>query len=975
MPNSYASSLFLPKTRFGIRAEAQTNEPKMLKEWASQNLNNRFKATEPDRFIIHDGPPYANGNLHMGHALNKLLKDIINRMRLANGEKVEYTPGWDCHGLPIEWEVEKQWIKDKKDKSQTSAFRTACRQTAQHWVETQSAQFQRLGIGGNWDTPYLTMSQKAETAIAAALIEFYQKGLIYRKTRPVMWSVVEQTALAEAEVEYKDKTSWAVYVDFRATEGSINGTSVEDAAFVIWTTTPWTIPANCAVAVGKELEYSLVTLQSPNNQASSTPPKAPCKALVVATSLITELKQKLALKVAKTTPLGKGSHFKRVTLSHPLYGNPTPLLAADFVDGKSGTGLVHIAPDHGVEDFYLCQAHKIKPKGVVQTNGVYTPDLKLFGGVHIFKADEEVLAHLSQQNALRFKEQFSHSYPHSWRSGKPLIYLATEQWFMDLAKSGILTKALRAIEEVTWYPATAKRRMKAMLQDRPDWCLSRQRSWGVPLPFFIHHKTGEPLQDKAVFDNTLKIFQKEGSDAWWNRPPADFLGSNHNPQHYTQIKDVADVWLDSGLTHRFAINRIADLYLEGTDQHRGWFQSSLLASLATSNKPPYKAVLTHGFVLDEKGNKMSKSKGNILAPKQIVDQFGADPLRLWVALADYRGDLKLGKHILAENVELYRRIRNTFRFLLGNLANFPKTPSQDSPPQSTKNPSPNTSPASLATIATDIPLTNMPLIEKWILHRLASLEKQFQQAITQVLFHNFYRSLHDFCNSDLSAFYFETLKDSLYCDGANSTERLMAGKVMEQVFTALIRWFSPVLVFTTNEAYLAHTAPSNTAPPQSASKPASKPVSQPALDPSTLPSPNPQWFEPSLDEAITQLQRIRTLIFSAIQKQKQNYPTTLQARAVLTLPKQTKELLACHHLTEKYMAKIALVSEVEFATADQLTATIAPAKGNKCPRCWQYRPEVITPEATLCHRCQQAVEPSATKPTPPQTPPKAPNQK
>lgn len=903
--SSYRDTLFLPRTDFAIRAAAAQNEPQRLARWQKAKLDEKlFQSTAADRFVLHDGPPYANGNIHMGHAFNKLLKDIINRIQRAVGKEVEYIPGWDCHGLPIEWEVEKKWLKQGRDKSAVKDFRADCRATAAEWVAKQSAQFRRLGVGGNWEKPYTTMSHRAEAIIAESIIAFMKRGLLYHQTRPVLWSVVERTALAEAEVEYKDKRSWSIFAAFPIIgvndDGSDGNDGLIGAKAVIWTTTPWTIPANRAVCVGNDIDYILVTTEDDQR-------------LMLAAERLAALTERLGLKVAATAKLGKGKELAgKLRLAHPLYGRETPLLGGDFVDAAEGSGLVHIAPDHGADDYRLIRDHGLDNLKVIGDDGVYLSGVELFAGKHIFKADEAVVDALKQGGNLHHAEQITHAYPHSWRSGKPLIYLATPQWFIDLKKSGILAVALKEVDKVNWHPPAAKRRMLSMLGDRPDWCLSRQRSWGVPLPFFLGKADGEPLVDEKVNEKILTLFNQEGSDAWFNRPPQDFLGGDHKAEDYTRVKDVADVWFDSGLSHRFALNSQppADLYLEGSDQHRGWFQSSLLTSCAFLRRAPYKAVLTHGFVLDENGYKMSKSRGNTISPQQIIDEYGADPLRLWVALADYRGDLRLGKGTLSEVSELYRRIRNTWRFLLGALAHFPS-----------KRGSGNRLPSAL------------PPTERWLLHRLAELEKQFAAAADELLFHNFYRNLHDFCNGGLSAFYFETIKDPLYCDAPNSKRRLGIGAVLERVFLQLCRWFAPVLCFTADEAWQAYNGGGES-----------------SVHSATIEPPNGEWLNPKLGEEIAALRRLRSLVFAEIEKHKEQYPSTLGVKATITAAKPLRE--SAERLD---MAAFSQVAQVEFKDGKQSAVTVAAADGKKCPRCWQYRLEVKD-ENSLCNRCEKAVE-------------------
>ncbi|HEY8190836.1 MAG TPA: isoleucine--tRNA ligase, partial [Alphaproteobacteria bacterium] len=736
------------------------------------------------------GPPYANGHIHMGHALNKVLKDVVVKSWQMMGYDAPYVPGWDCHGLPIEWKIEEQYRErgENKDDADPLKFRAECRAFAQQWVDIQSGEFQRLGVSGDWKNPYLTMKLAAEGKIAREIHKFAQNGNLYRGAKPVMWSVVEKTALAEAEVEYKEHKSITVWVKFpviHTPHPPLKGASV-----VIWTTTPWTLPSNRAVAYGDDIEYGLYLVKeiAPDSKAKAG------ERLLLAVSLAESVKAQAKIATWEQEATFKGSDLAGTVCAHPLRGKgyefDVPALPGDHVTADAGTGFVHIAPGHGEDDFYLGQKYGVEVTDNVTDDGKFRDHVPLFAGLEVYTQKGEmgqgnfaVLKALDEAGGLLAKGSVRHEYPHSWRSKAPLIFRTTPQWFIAMDGDGKLRdKALKAIDETQWVPAKGKNRIQSMVENRPDWCISRQRSWGVPIALFVEKKTGAVLKDEAVLSRIGDIFEKEGSDSWWARPPQDFLGNGYKADDYEQVFDIVDVWFESGATHAFVLEdrpelqSPADLYLEGSDQHRGWFHSSLLESCGTRGHAPYKAVLTHGFVLDEKGYKMSKSAGNVVDPADMIAQHGADILRLWTMLSDYSEDIRIGKDTLKLTADLYRRIRNTFRYLLGALDGFTKDEMVDD-------------------------YAAMPELERLVLHWLAELDGEIRGYIINYEFGKLAHRLHNFCTEELSVRYFDIRKDRLYCDRPDSSERRACRTVMAHVFDCLVTWLAPILAFTAEEAW------------------------------------------------------------------------------------------------------------------------------------------------------------------------------
>jgi isoleucyl-tRNA synthetase len=935
MSRDYRSTVHLPKTDFPMKARLPEREPALLERWAKMDIYRQLRERSKGRekFILHDGPPYANGHLHIGHALNKILKDIINRSQQMLGRDANYVPGWDCHGLPIEWKIEERYRKKglDKDKVPLVEFRDECRQFAGKWIAVQGAEFQRLGIVGDWDNPYTTMAFAAEAQIIRELGKFLMQGSLYRGKRPVMWSVTEKTALAEAEVEYLDHESTAIHVRFPVIASPF--AEFEGAAVVIWTTTPWTIPGNRAVAYGEAIDYVVIEVTGCAERGGAIPGER----LVLAAALLDDVLEAAGITDHRLIVRIRGGELAGTVCAHPLRGQgyefEVPLLPGAHVTTEQGSGFVHTAPGHGVEDFELGARFDLEVPDMVGGNGIFADDIPLFAGLHIFKADREVVAALDAAGALLARATLVHSYPHSWRSRAPLIFRTTPQWFIGLERQGLREKALAAIDATRWVPAAMHTRIHSMVDSRPDWCVSRQRAWGVPIPVFVHRQSGEPLRDAAVVERVAKAIEKEGADAWFVSDPARFLGPDYNPEDFDQVRDILDVWFDSGSTHAFVLEARDDLespaslYVEGSDQHRGWFQSSLLESCGTRGQAPYKAVLTHGFVMAEDGRKMSKSLGNVVSPQDIVGTQGADVLRLWVVASDYAEDLRIGADIIKAQVEVYRRFRNTLRYLLGNLNGF----SEDE----------------------RVGYAELPEFERWILHRLAEIDKLLRRCCEDFDFHVLYTEIRNFCAIDLSAFYFDVRKDLLYCDAPDSHRRRSVRTVLDRIIHCLLPWLAPVLCFTAEEAWLTLHPEADDAEPGS------------SVHFEPFPEVPEEWHDPALADKWRAVRQLRRTVTGALERERAsgNIGSSLQSHPVVYATPDYVAAMAGVDLAEIAISSTATLHPGEgppdaFVIEETPGVAVVPglAEGSKCGRCWRILPEV-DPEAedSLCGRCAEAV--------------------
>ncbi len=890
------SQINLPKTAFSMKANLPVREPGILKYWDDiglyRELRNSRKGQE--KFILHDGPPYANGNIHMGTALNKILKDIIVKFHQMDGKDSVYVPGWDCHGLPIEWKIEEQYKKNKKNKNEVPIveFRKECRSFAEKWIEVHKSQFKRLGVVGDWENYYSTMSYEAEAQIVRELGKFLKEGSLYRGFKPVLWSTVEKTALADAEVEYQDHKSDTIYAAFPVYFSNIK--ELKGSEIIIWTTTPWTIPANKALAYNKSLTYNLIQIN--DGQFKN-------KKIIIAEALTESVVKDCVIGDFKIIKKFSGDDFKGTICHHPFfnlgYDHDIPMLEARFVTTEQGTGIVHCAPSHGPDDFNLCLNNGIKAIETVDGDGKYTSNVPLFEGLHIFKSNAIVIEKLKEQNKLISNGELVHSYPHSWRSKAPLVHRATPQWFISMDSHKLRDKALKAIDETNFYPSKGKERLKAMIESRPDWCVSRQRVWGVPLPIFINIKTKEILVDDEVNENIANIYEKEGSDCWFSDDPQRFLGKKYNMQDYEKLSDIVEVWFDSGSTHSFVLEKRdelkwpASMYLEGSDQHRGWFHSSLLESCGTRGKAPFESILSHGFVVDGKGLKMSKSLGNVIAPEDILKKYGADILRIWVASSNYAEDLRIDYGILDQHADSYRKIRNTFRYLLGNIND--EFESID---------------------LGKLNIKKLPELEQFILNKIYLIDLSFKKNFKNYDFHNLYKELLNFCTTDLSAFYFDIRKDCLYCDPRDSEKRQEVIMILKIILNALLKWFAPILSFTTEEIYRLICNKNKSIHLES------------FIDyPSTFQNDN-------LNSKWTELLKIRDLCNYSIEEKriKKIVGSSLEASIKISLNKKQYQIYKDIDFAELCITSTAEVIEHE---EDDIFIETIKAEGEKCPVCWK----------------------------------------
>ena len=925
----YKATLNLPHTDFPMKAGLSQREPKRLDQWQQRDLYRRIREASAGRpkFILHDGPPYANGDIHIGHAVNKILKDIIVKARTLDGYDAPYVPGWDCHGLPIELKVE-QKVGKAGHKVDAATFRKKCREFAAKQVAGQKRDFQRLGVFGDWDSPYLTMDYDTEANIIRALGKIAAGGHLTKGFKPVHWCLDCASALAEAEVEYQDKQSPAIDVAFAVTDpadfNSRTGVEAASPALVIWTTTPWTLPANRAVAVHPELDY--VLLSGEQNGAAV--------ALVVAEDLVDTVSERFALTGAERSASFKGAALEHLTLRHPFLDRQVPVILGDHVTTDAGTGCVHTAPGHGEDDFIVGKQYGLEVDSPVQDNGLFRDDLPVVGGLHVSKANQPVIDALREGGTLVALETITHSYPHCWRHKTPIIFRSTAQWFIPMSEGGLLAQARAEVDKVQWLPEWGKARIEGMLRDRPDWCISRQRTWGVPIALFVDRATSEPHPDTPhLIEEVAKRVEQNGIDAWFDLEAEELLGDD--AERYTKVTDILDVWFDSGVTHYSVLEQRdelavpADLYLEGSDQHRGWFQSSLLTSIAIRDAAPYKSVLTHGFTVDEQGRKMSKSIGNVIAPQEVWNDLGADILRLWVAATDYRGEMSVSKNILKQMADSYRRIRNTARFLLSNLNGF--DPQRDA-------------------VAPD----DMIALDRWAVGRADALQTELRELYDGYHFHLVYQRLHNFCGNELGGFYLDIIKDRQYTTPADSLARRSCQTALYHIAQALVRWMAPILSFTAEEIF------------------------------ELLPGERPEsvflttWYDglfPPADDADMdlafweQVQAVKQAVNKAIEeaRNRKELRANLAADATLYVDERLAGPLGrlgdeLRFVTITSTATLAPLADAPADLPDSAVAglkvRVAPSPHDKCVRCWHHRPDIGThPEhPELCGRCVTNLE-------------------
>ncbi len=934
----YKATLNLPKTDFPMKANLPQREPEMLAWWAQEKLYAQIQAAGQGRprYVLHDGPPYANGRIHIGHALNKILKDIIVKSKTMAGFQAPYVPGWDCHGLPIEHQVMKE-LGDKKKDLDTPAIRKLCREYAEKYVAIQREEFQRLGVLGEWQQPYLTMTPAYEASIIREFGKFVERGGVYKGLKPVLWCTQDQTALAEAEVEYDNHTSPWVYVKFPiVTSPSVLGATFPGVAFpdgiksvsvVIWTTTPWTLPANQAVCLHRDFDYAFVQVGN--------------ELLIVAEKLLESVAKECKLEGYRVIGVKKGGEgFEGLETQRPLTTGLSPILLGDFVTLEQGTGCVHIAPGHGMEDYILVLNHnasasvgeKLEILAPVDNGGKFTDVVKEFAGQHVFKANPKVVEFLQANGRLLGHGSLNHSYPHCWRCKSPVIFRATEQWFVSMETNDLRKEALAEIERVQWIPAYGRDRINGMIQNRPDWCLSRQRVWGVPIPGFTCMGCRTVVADPTIIEHIAGLMESKGADVWFERSAAELLPAGTactkcGGTVFEKERDILDVWFESGVSFAAVLKPRkwwpADLYLEGSDQHRGWFHSALLAGVTTDRRAPYKAVLTHGFVLDGQGKKMSKSAGNVVAPQDVIKQSGAEILRLWVSAQDYRDDLRISPEILTHLIEAYRKIRNTCRFLLSNLYDF--DPAKDR-----------------------IPYEQLPELDRWALHRLSELIPRVRKSYDDCEFHTIFHALNNFCSVDLSSVYLDILKDRLYTFRTDSPLRRGSQTVLFEIVMAMTKLMAPILSFTAEEIWRV----------VSAQLPGGLDTQSVHL--ASFPEVDSKWRDAELAARWETLLNYRSQVQGVLEASRRDkvIGSSLEAHVQLEAGAKAYQFLKPY---EKDLGTILIVSKVTLSqgTADQagIQVSVDKSSAGKCERCWNYR-EAVGADAehpTLCDRCLEAI--------------------
>ena len=905
MAVDYAKTLNLPKTSFKMKANLPQKEALMIKEWNKFNLYEKLNDKEKPIYFLHDGPPYANGNIHMGHALNKVLKDIILKYKRLRGFNAPYIPGWDTHGLPIEWKIIQE-MGDKVANMSVLELRAECKKYALKHVEKQKQDFIRLGILGEWNNPYITLSPEFEAEELRVFKEIYENGYVFKGLKPVYWSPTTETALAEAEIEYKDVTSSSIYVKMELQEDALSKLGVDSASIIIWTTTPWTIPANMGISLNPEFEYGLYETSKGN--------------LIVATELskVAFDKMRLDAKLIKNVDSRdlENTHYK-----HPIFDRIGLIMLGDHVTLDAGTGCVHTAPGHGDVDFVVGKRYGLEILVGVDSKGHMTEKTGKYAGLFYKKADKMVIEDMRESGHLLKSEEIVHSYPHDWRSKKPIVFRATEQWFINIANSDIRENALKALNEVVFYPEWGRNRINAMVETRPDWTISRQRVWGVPIPIFYNSKD-EVIYEPEIMDRIIKMVEKEGTDIWWKYSAKEIIGDELLEKFGLQNEEIRkensilDVWFDSGVSHRSVViprgyNRPVDLYLEGSDQHRGWFQSSLMTSIASTKDKPYKRILTHGFVNDGHGRKMSKSLGNVVVPNEVIEKYGADILRLWVSSVDYREDVRLSEDILNRMSDSYRKIRNTARYLLGNISDFDYT-------------------------TLKVEYSDMEEIDKWAMGRLEKLKAKLEKLYDNFEFYTLFQEITNFCITDMSAFYLDIIKDRLYCEYKTSQKRRSAQTVLVEILQVLVRVISPVLSFTAEEIW--EKMPENIKEVES-------------IHLASWVELKPEYIDNDLEEKWNKIYHLRREINKKIEEKRQNgeIGLSLDARVLLNVQNDEYNFLKEYSLWDT--SDMFLVSQVEYTDEiledteiQGITVKIEKALGVKCERCWKYSTEIVQNE-------------------------------
>ena len=916
----YAKTLNLPKTSFKMKANLAQKEPLTLRDWKKAEIYEKSLKEGAPFFVLHDGPPYANGDIHIGHALNKILKDIILKYKRLRGYNAPYIPGWDTHGLPIEWKIMEE-LGEKAKNMTPLQIRQECKKYALKWVEKQKEGFKRLGILGNWDNPYITLRPEYEAEQLKVFKEIYENGYIYKGLKPVYWSPTTETALAEAEIEYKDVTSHSIYVKFEGEKDLTDKLGVDEASILIWTTTPWTLPANLGVFLHPEFDYGLYKTEKGN--------------LVVAKDLAEDVFKTLDLSYELLKEF-KGTELEYTHYQHPFLDRKGLVMNADYVTIDAGTGAVHTAPGHGADDYNYSLKYNIGILSPVDDKGHMTKEAGKYEGMFYAKASKAIVEDLTESGHMLYHTTFVHSYPHDWRSKKPVIFRATEQWFISIDESDIRENALKALENVEFVPSWGKNRIGSMLETRPDWTISRQRVWGVPIPLFYNRATDEVIYEPEIMDRIIELVKKEGTDIWWKYEAKEIIGDellekyNLKDVDIRKERSIMDVWFDSGVSHRSVLvprnlPRPADLYLEGSDQHRGWFQSSLLTSIASTKDAPYKRILTHGFTMDGQGRKMSKSLGNTILPKDITEKYGADILRLWVSSVDYREDVRISENILQQMSDAYRRIRNTARFLMGNLNNFDYANDK-------------------------VDYKDMFEIDKWAMHKLEELKEKTTEYYDKYEFYSLFQEITYFCSMEMSSFYLDIVKDRLYCEGTTSIERRSAQTVLTEVLKVLVRIISPVLSFTADEIWERI--------PEALKEEESVHLSK-------WIEANPEYLNEELAKKWDKIARLRREVNKKLEAERQTglIGHSLDARVLLNIANDEYSFIKDY--TENEVSDLFIVSQVKFVNdnlaeseIEGINIGVEKASGEKCERCWKYDEEVghAHNHSDVCPRCASVLE-------------------